>query len=262
VTFGSISIFSVIAVKFIRIEFGKRSERYSAEVLYYKKKFDFTKRYSTYIAKEWLDMKRSRTLYPIVGAYIGPLIFLSVIFWFLRTVLALPLDFNIIFYSAMIGFFGMTIYSWLNVLDNPAFYQVLPVGVPLLIRTKLVLFFLLSFAISTGFIIILGIMNNELHLLWLALLVAFTTTSYTVIATAYITGLRTKSYLFSPKILGKFMAVVALPLIFLTIMSFLIDDNFFISMLLISGICALLILALFVMFKGIDKKWAGESFVF
>jgi hypothetical protein len=262
VTFLFIIVFSVFAVKFIKIEFGKRAERYSADVISMRTKFDFTKKYSAFIAKEWLDMKRSRTLYPVVGAYIGPLVFLALILWFLKSVLVIPIYFNIIFYAGMIGFFGMTIYSWLNIIDTHDFYQILPVDVPKLIKTKLLLFALLTSAISTTFLIILSILNLELHLLWLALIVAFTTTSYTVITTAYLTGLRTNVYLFSPKVLAKFTGMVALPLIIITIASFALSEHFFFSFALIVSICAVLIFGILIMVRGIEKRWGKESFVF
>lgn len=261
-TAGFIILFSVIAVKFIKVEFGKRAGRYPPSIIGLRRTFEFTKDYSAYVAKEWLDMKRSRTLYPVVGAYIGPLIFLAIMLWFLKSVLLLPINFNIIFYSAMIGFFGITIYSWLNVLDNPAFYQVLPVGVPRLIKTKLILFFLLSFAISTVFLVILSVLNNQLNLLPLAVPVAYTTTTYTVISTAFLTGLRTNSYLFSPRVLAGFLGMVALPLIFLTIISFLINDHFIQSIVLISIICVILGIGIVFMYRGIENRWRGESFTY
>jgi hypothetical protein len=253
-------VFSMMAVKFIKIDFGRRTERFSPSILAMREKFGYTGQYSTFVAKEWLDMKRSRTLYPVMGAYIGPLIFLSIIIWFLRDVLQFDINFNIIFYSAMIGFFGMTIYSWLNIIDTPEFYQFLPVNVPQLIKTKLVLFALLTSIISTVFLIIMSILNNELLLLWLALIVAFTTTSYTVIATAYLTGLRTNVYLFSPKILGKFIGVVAVPLIILTITSFILNELFFVSLALILVICGVLVLSMLFMYRSLDRKWGKEGF--
>jgi len=253
--------FSFFAVRFIKIEFGKRSQIYPPEIVKTRERFSFMRDYSTFIAKEWLDMRRSRTLYPVIGAYIGPLVFMAFILWFLRSVLTLPIQFSIVFYAAMIGFFGMTIYSWLNVIDTPDFYQLLPVTVPRIIKTKLLLFFMLAFLISSVFLVVLSIANSEVHLLWLALLVGLTTTSYTVIVTAYLTGLRTNSYLFDPKVLGKFAAMVVPPLVIIAIASFRLPGDLFEFGLFIVLVCVALLVAIAFMYRGIERRWGSETFV-
>jgi hypothetical protein len=255
-------LFSLFAVNYIKIEFGKPAERYSQQIIETQEKFGFTKEYSTFIAKEWLDMKRSGTMGPVLGAYVGPMIFLSFMIWIFRTIMDIPLDFNIVFFSSMVGFFSVTIYSWLNINDNPDFYQVLPVKVPQIIKSKLLLFGIFTYAIATVFIIILSIIYNELGLLWLALIVAYVTTTYTVIVTAHLTGIRTNVYLFDTRVLLKFTGLVAVPLIVITIASFLIVDNFNLAVMIIGGICAVLVISLVGLYNNIDKKWGQETFIF
>jgi len=254
--------FSTFAIRFIKVELGKRSQHYPHELLGAEERFGFMKGYSTFLAKEWLDLKRSRTLYPVIFAYIGPLVILTTMVWFLTEVAGVSLKFNMVFYGSMIGFFGITIYSWLNIVDTPNFYDVLPVPVPVLIRTKMAMFALLGFSISTVFLVVLGIINDEVHLLWLALPVALITTPYTVTITAYLTGLRTNSYLFDPRILGKFMVMVALPLIVIMFASFSLEEHFAVAGLAIGVVCVLLALLMMVFYKGIGRRWGRESFVF
>lgn len=252
--------FSAIAVGFLKIESGKRSERYDAEIILAKDKFSFMGHQSKFIAKEWLDLRRSGHLAPVLSVYIGPLVFLALAFWFLRSVLSIPISFNIVFYSAMMGLFSVTIYSWLNINDSE-FYQILPVSVPRLIKVKLRLFALIAFTTSPIFLIFLSLFFWELHLLWLALLVALVTTSYVVVTTAYLTGLRTNTYLFDASILGRFAALIVPPLIVLIISSFALSDNFLISSLVIGLVCIILVLGIFVLYKKIEKKWVKEGFV-
>jgi MFS family permease len=256
-----ILLFSAFAVRFIKVEFGRKTFRFKPDVAPTVEKFSFTKRYSKLMAKEWLDIKRSETLYPIMGAYIGPLIFLWFTLWFLRNVLVLPIHFNIVFYSGMIGLFSVTIYSWLNNTDAPDFYQVLPVTVPRLIRTKMLMFVLLTYAMSAVFLVILSVLNSELHLLWLGLLVAFITITYTLTATAYLTGLRTNVYLFDVRVLGKFSLMVIPPLVMTIIASFMLSGDFILSVSIIGVVCILLILSALLLYRGIDKRWKKESFV-
>lgn len=260
ITIVLILTFSTIAVNLIKIQFGKKSRQYPAAIIQTKEKFRFTRKYSTYFAKEWLDIKRSKMLYPFMSAYIGPLIFIALIQWFLKAVLIFPISFNIIFYAALIGFFGVTIYGWLNITDTPDFYQVLPVTVSQLIKTKLLLLALFTSTISTVFLVILSILNSELHLLWLALIITFITTSYTVLVTAYLTGLRTNTYLFDPIILAKFAVMVIPPLIIIAIASFILSDYFIISGSLIGCLCVILVLSVVLLYRGIEKRWNKAAF--
>jgi hypothetical protein len=257
-----IIFFSAVAVVTIKVRFGKTVEKFPEEILPTAKRFTFARKYSAFMAKDWIDLIRSKTLMPVIGAYIGPLAFLAVLFWFLGSVLSLPLHFNLIFYAGMIGFFGVSIYGWLNLLDTTLFYEVLPVRVTQIVKTKLLLFTVLAIAMSTAFLIALGILQSEWEMLWISLIVAYSTTAYTVTSTAYLTGLRTNSYLFDPKTLGKFSAVVIPPLIVLTILSlYYANDRLFSSaaILAISGLLALMTVAFY---RRIEKRWDRESFMF
>jgi hypothetical protein len=254
--------FSFVAVNTLKITFGRVSERYADEMLSTARKFAFTKGYSTLMAKDWIDLIRSRTLMPVVGAYIGPLAFLAVLFWFLGTVLTFPLHFNLIFFGAMIGFFGVSVYGWLNLLDTPSFLDVLPISVASMIKTKLRLFTMLAGVTSTVFLVGLSILQTELDMLGIGLIVAYSTTFYTVTSTAYLTGLRTNSYLFDPRVLAKFAGVVIPPLIALTILSFRFTSDRLISMVVILAISAALAAATVLLYRGIDRRWSRESFAF
>jgi len=257
-----ILVFSTLAIRFIKIEFGKRSQRHPHLLLRTEELFRFVPHYSAFLAKEWLDLKRSGTLTPVMLAYIGPLLILSVMVWFLTEVAGMPMDFNMVFYASMIGFFGVTVYGWLNIVDTPNFYEVLPVPVPRLIMTKLTMFALLSFPVSTVFLVALSIINGQLHLLWLVLPVAYVISPYTITVTAYLTGLRTNTYLFDPGVLGRFMVLVAAPLIAIMFASFSLEERFMSSVLVIAGVCAVLVTLMVAFYRAIDKKWGRESFVF
>jgi len=246
----------------IKVRFGKTAEKFPEEILPTAKRFTFARKYSAFMAKDWIDLIRSKTLMPVIGAYIGPLAFLAILFWFLGSVLRLPLHFNLIFYAGMIGFFGVSIYGWLNLLDTTLFYEVLPVRVTQIVKTKLLLFTVLAIAMSTAFLIALGILQSEWEMLWISLIVAYSTTAYTVTSTAYLTGLRTNSYLFDPKTLGKFAAVVIPPLIVLTILSLNYANDRLFSGAVILAISGLLALMTVAFYRRIEKRWDRESFMF
>lgn len=259
---GMVLTFSYVAVNTIKIRFGKATERFPEEMMATASRFSFAGGYSTLMAKDWIDLVRSRTLVPVIGAYIGPLAFLALLSWFLGTVLTFPLQFNLIFFSAMIGFFGVSVYGWLNLLDAPAFLDVLPVSVIRMIKTKLRLFSMLAGVTSTAFLVGLGILQSELDMVWIGLIVAYSTTFYTVASTAYLTGLRTNSYLFDPRILARFAAIIVPPLIALTILSFRFADDRSTSTAAIIAVSIMLALASIFLYRRIDTRWSKKSFTF
>ena len=162
----------------------------------------------------------------------------------------------------MVGFFGLLIYSWQNNTDVIEFYQVLPVTVPQVIKSKIIVFALMTTGMSTSFVVAMALIHNELLLLGWALLVMFITSFYIVTSVAYLTGLRTNTYLFNISVLIKFLILVSLPLFCLTILSFTLNTNFQISILSILFICIILLAGMFVLFQGIEKKWGREDFTF
>jgi hypothetical protein len=131
-----------------------------------------------------------------------------------------------------------------------------------MIKTKLRLFTMLAGVTSTVFIIGLSILQSELDMLGVGLIVAYSTTFYTVTSTAYLTGLRTNSYLFDPRILARFAGVVIPPLIALTILSFRFTSDGLVSTFVILTISVVLVAATILLYRGIDKRWSRESFAF
>src|SRR5207247_837621 len=83
---------------------------------------------------------------------------------------------------------ALLLYSWLNSVDSMDYYATLPVGVPTVIRTKLLAFLVLTTGISTAFVVGVSALNGDVRLLWLALPVMFVTSVYMVVMTAYLTG--------------------------------------------------------------------------
>ncbi len=214
------------------------------------------------MAKDWIDLKRSGTLGPVMGAYVGPLLLLAVLFWFVGMVVQVPVPINLIFYAAMIGFFSVSIYGWLNMLDAPMFLEVLPVKVSEVVRTKIAMLSLFAAALSTLFLVVLGVARNELDLLPVALLVGYSSTAFTVCGTAYLTGLRTNSYLFDPRVLSKFALMCIPPLCALVILSFQYPGDPVVIGAVIAALCLLLLAGSAVFFRRIDRRWGRESFHF
>jgi hypothetical protein len=253
---------SAFAVLTLKIRFGSVSRLYDVEMLHTSRSFKFAGGAGKLMAKDWIDLKRSRTLGAVAGAYVGPLLFLALLFWFVEGIMRVDIPINLIFYSAMIGFFSVSIYGWLNMLDAPAFLEVLPVRVSEMVRTKVLLLSLFALVLSTIFLIGLGIARSELDILPLALLVGYSSTAFIVCGTAYLTGLRTNSYLFDPRILAKFGLLCIPPLIAFVLLSFNYRADTGLFGTVIAGLCALLLCVAYLLYRGIERKWGRESFSF
>jgi MFS family permease len=227
----------------------------------FEKRFSFSKSYSTLLTKEFIDLKRSRTFGKIFFSFVVPLIFLGFASLLVRYGFDIPVGFNTIFYGAMVGFFGILIYSWLNNVDVADYLETLPVTVPQLIKARLIVFAILTLWISTIFVVGIGIINGDLGFIWLGLLVMFITSMYMVIAIAYLTGLRTNTSLFAPDVMLKFWILALLPDVCITLLSFTLYTNLLFSIIGIAIVCSMLILASFILYRGIERKWGKAEFM-
>jgi hypothetical protein len=212
------------------------------------------------LAKELLDLRRSGIIAKMFFAFVLPLLFLSFTTWYVNNGLAIPVGFNAVFYAAMVGFIGVMMYNWLNNIDLAEYYSLMPVTVPQLIRTRILVFLLLTLGISAFFVVAISILNGETELLWLALIVMFVTSLYMVVMTAYLTGLKTNSFLFDTGVLAKFSILSFFPDLCLTILSFSLMANWTIAL---AGILLVLIsmgIITRLLYNGIEGKWGRASF--
>lgn len=215
----------------------------------------------TLLAKEFVDIRRSGLVVRMVFAYIVPLVFLSFTTYYVNHGLNIPVGFNSVFYGAMVGFFGVLLYSWMTNTDLNDYYETLPVRVSQVIKAKLLAYFLLTAGVSTAFVIGISMLNEERQLLWLALVVLYCTSAYMILATAYLTGLSTNSFFFNPTVLTKFTAISLLPDLLLTLLSFSLQGGDWWALSGILGVCGVLLMLSLYFYRGIERKWGGVSFL-
>ena len=217
-------------------------------------------RFQPYLAKEWIDLVRSRTLSKLMSAFVLPLVVLSAFDWFLGTTVSAEIEFSTIFYGGMVGFFGVLIYSWLNNIDYVEYYNTFPVRVPDIVRSKLIMFVILTSGISTGFVVVMTGVNGDWNHLPLALLVMFSTSIYMVVVTAYLTGLRTNVYLFDTRILSRFAILSIIPLMSITFLTMAEEVLGWRMVVAIALVCMVLATATKVLLMRLDTKWGNEAF--
>ncbi len=265
VLFISLSIISFlvltsIAVMMVAESYEGRGVEVEQVYPSYLPRFKFAGYYRPFMAKEFVDIKRSGAIGKMLFTYIAPLTFLSFTTWYVNNGLSIPVGFNIVFYAAMIGFFSVMLYSWLTNIDVVDYFETLPVSVPTIIRTKIFTFFFLTAGISTGFLIAISLLNNETQLLWLALPVLYIMSIYSVVATAYLTGLHPNSFLFNPQVLTRFTVISIVPDICLTILSFSVGRSPAEAMVGIVSVLVVLSLCTILFYRRLDVKWSGSGF--
>ena len=213
------------------------------------------------LSKEWLELKRSGTLAPVVLGFGGPLLAVYGLSYLFRTVLSADLLFNSVFYGSLVGFFGVMTYSWLTNIEHNSALNILPVSVPSVVEIKVILFFLISSVLTSFYVLLVSVLNGDLYLFPLALGVALANNTYTVSVTAWLTGLRANTMLLSGGILSIFSILIVPPLITLVIISFFISDGSVIGALVVS-ILSLLLLAVSAFLLGrIRKRWKDTTFM-
>jgi len=244
----------------IRFHYETSNARFSPLLPAYIERFKISSGHKEVVGKEFVDLKRSGTISKMAFSFVLPLFFLSFTSWFVNTGLGIEVGFNSVFYGAMVGFLGVLLYSWLNNVDNSEYYSLLPISVPEVIRARLLVFLFLTIGISSAFVTAISVINGELDILWLALIVMFVTSVYMVVMTAYLTGIRTNTFLFDMDVLGKFAVMSFLPDVCLTILSFGIRSNWAFSLIAISIVLIVLTTSTFLLYRGIETKWSPASF--
>jgi hypothetical protein len=255
-------LMSAGAILATKERFESKQGVYKSMLLPMEKKFAWTGSLKLLVAKEWVELRRSGSLGPVVTGFLGPLFAVYIITWFFRTGMGLPLSFNVVFYGGMVGFLGVMTYSWLTNLEPNEFMNVQPASVDQVIKAKLVLYFMLTSVVSYAYVIVIGFIDGELALLPLALLITGATTAYVVIVTARLTGIWTNTMLFDYRVLGKFFGAIVPPLIIVMVLSFWIKTAPVISIVLLVVEALGMIGASVIVFRSVVTRWKKEHFAF
>ena len=259
---GYISILFGTALLLVKEHYQVQTRVFPMELAKWVKRLERTRTYSIILSKEVIDIKRSNTLSKVLFSTIMPLIVITGLSWFIEKGFEIPLGFNIVFYSAMIGYFQVITYSWLNNTDTVDYYDSLPITVSKVVKTKILVCVFIASVISVVFVVFIAILLGQIHLLFLALPVMVINILYIVTVTAYLTGLRTNSALFDISILLRFSFYSMIPLLFIMIQSRLISDLFYITAGTIGLVCIIMAGVIVLLYRAIDRKWAGVGFVY
>lgn len=257
----TVMLFALISSFFIK-EFPEPTQRTSIES--YRKIVSkvsvLVKGYGPLLAKDMIDLMRSGLIFPVLLTFIMPLLFLYAVTWFIESVMLINLGFSLLFYAAMVGFFCTLLYSWLSNIDISECYNSLPLPMAHAIRTKLILYFTFTSIVAVPYLIGVGYLKKEIHLLWISLIIMLTVSAYVGSVLAYLTGLFTNSYLLDAKILFMFALAVVPVMVTETILSFYYPMNPDFAVIIIVCLGFLLVAVSIMFLSKLETKWKDKMF--
>jgi hypothetical protein len=216
--------------------------------------------YGSMLSKDILDLIRSGIIFPVILTFLMPLLFLYAVTWFVESVMLWNFSFSLLFYAAMVGFFCTLLYSWLSNIDISECYNCLPLSMPHVIRTKLILFLFFTCVVGVPYLVAVGYLKGEMYLLWISLIIMFTVSAYVGSVLAYLTGLFTNSYLLDAKVLLQFTLAVVPVLLAETLLSFYYPTNNNGSIFYITVLGLGLVSASLIFLDRLNGRWIGKMF--
>lgn len=255
-------VFSTSAVSVIRERFEAAQRRHRSVLLEVEPRFSFMGRLSALVAKEWVELSRSGVMKQVVLGLAGTLLGVYFIIWLIETGLGFHFPFNVVSYSGFVGFMGVLTYSWITAMEHNESLNALPVSVDEVVEAKLILYLILTAGISAGCVALISLAKNEVSLLALGLLVAGANAVYAGSIAARLTGLWTNTMFFDAKVIGKFAAAVAPPLLVVESASLWIQIIGGPVVYVIAAVSIVQVAASIIMLRGVRERWRGASFAF
>jgi uncharacterized membrane protein YkvA (DUF1232 family) len=254
------TVLALIGVFFMKEQFEIRQKTYDESFLAIEDQLSGFGSLRTLVAKEWLELRRSGSLMPAVMGFSGHLLAIYFVSWLFQTGFGIPISFNVVFFSGFVGFMGVMTYSFLTNLEHNEYLNVMPVSVDSVVKAKLSIYFVLTSGITVLYVVMIGLLKNQMHLVPMGLFVAASTSLFVVAVTAYLTGLWTNTMFFSAKTILKFTAIVVPPLTTIEIGTMLMQFLPDFGVKLIYGTSILLFFVSAIVFRSLGNKWKGVTF--
>ena len=253
-------VLAVAGALLMKERFEVKQSRYSDSLLNIERRLSAFGGLSSLVAKEWIELSRSGALAPAVGGYTLMLLTVYFISWIFENSFGIPIELNVVFFSAFIGFMGVITYSSLTGMEHNEYLNVMPVSVDSLIKAKLAIYFLLTSGVTAGYVGVIGFLKGEIYLVPQSLLVAACTSIFVAAVTAYLTGLWTNTMFFGAKTILKFTGLVVPLLTVNEVGAMIITYRPGLAVVMISFSSAMELLASIFLFIRLGKKWGGASF--
>lgn len=242
---------SIISMIFVKFEYPEKKRFQKNQLTILDRKVAFSK-YSFYIAKDFLDLKRSEGgLGKIIFSFLLPIaftyLFLSVFLELIPTVKA------IMIFSIFLGIVSSSIYNMLTAFDTFNPYMFLPVRISTILKSKITTFMIIN-VLSILILIIATISMDQIFYLLPAFLNFVSIAIYSLAVTVYFTGLNPNTLLYNSKVFVPYITSIG-PILFLFTLGAIINPFYMIASPL------LIPLAIFLLKKGYVKwdKWTPQN---
>ena len=247
-------------VLLMKEHFDIRQQRYHESFLETVQLIDFMGELRFMIAKEWLELRRSGSLFPAVAGFSGHLLAIYFVSWLFHAGFGIPINFNVVFFSGFVGFMGVMTYSFLTNLEHNEYLNVQPVSVDMVVKAKLAIYLILTSGVTVGYVLLIGFLKGQLAMVPMGLIVSASTSLFVVAVTAYLTGLWTNTMFFGAKTILKFTAIVVPPLTVIEIASMMMQFRPVQATQVIYGSSLVLLVAAVLIFSRLEHRWRGVNF--
>ena len=253
-------VLSSFGVVLMKERFEPKQRRYKDSLLRTENWFRGFGDLKSLVAKEWLELTRSGSLSPAIGSYLLSLVAVYFIGWLFEKGFGIPIGFNVVFFSTVVGFLGVFTYSSLTSIEHNEYLNVMPVGVDSLVKAKLGIYFLITSGVTFAYVVLIGVLRGEIVLIIPGLLVAACNSIFVAAVIAYLTGLWTNTMFFSPKIILGF-SIIVIPLITVIELGVLLMPwmGVFASSIIFSASLIELLVSVF-LFRRLGRRWGSASF--
>ncbi len=245
ITLSVMVVLLVFSILFIKSDFKENIVLYKNSYSHFSDFFSFT-RFRSFIAKDYLDLRRSRGgLGKIFFSYAIPVIFIYLFVDFFRDNVA-PMSFTLLF-SLLLGVFSASIYTWITEHDLFMQYAFLPVDKKSVMKSKISMFSVMNIA-SYILLIVISIVRNELSFLIPSLIVFSIVSFFSLSLTIFLTGLLPSIRFMDAKVVVAYVSAI-MPVV----LSLIVTLEFFVSVSVIL-LAIIGFSSLFLMKRGM-KRW-------
>lgn len=247
-------------VLLMKERFEIRQQRYHESFLDTVQRLGFMGELRYMVAKEWLELRRSGSLFPAVAGFSGHLLAIYFVSWLFHAGFGIPITFNVVFFSGFVGFMGVMTYSFLTNLEHNEYLNVQPVSVDMVVKAKLFIYLGLTSGVTVGYVFLIGFLKGQMNMVPMGLIVSASTSLFVVAVTAYLTGLWTNTMFFGAKTILKFTAIVVPPLTVIEIASMMMQFRPVQATQVIYRASLVLLVAAAVLFSRLERRWRGVNF--
>lgn len=214
------------------------------------KSMKFSDKIDPFLVKDFIDLKRTGGLFskPFFNVFLPSLF---ILFIFSSVKYLTEFEIGILFYAIIIGTLSTSLMNALVVSDSVAYYKFLPVPLKKHISNKFLLTILISLVQGLILLIVFGLVNSELNLLFESMILFFMFLVYNINLNFYLTGLNPNEFLLNAKIFFMYAVLLVPVMVIAMILSILFTNVlvYFIVLLI------LLILISKILFHISIRKW-------